>query len=74
MEYTDKQLENMAEAIDNFFTTTILENNLSINAFNGVFMARMIRMNQAYDNLENLEKLLDILKENRRPQDDMMLQ
>jgi hypothetical protein len=53
----------LAEALDTFFSTTILEKQLSINTFNGVFMARLVRMNQEVDNMENLNRLLeDILK------------
>ena len=54
----DNQLFELAENIDNFFNKTILEGELSVNGFNGVFMARMMRLNQACGNLENFHKLL----------------
>ena len=71
----DKELFELAEEIDNFFNKTILEKELSVNAFNGVFMARMVRLNQACDNMENFNRLLrqvtdgDLAKE-----DDKVLQ
>jgi hypothetical protein len=59
----DNEIIELAEALDTFFSTTILEKQLSINTFNGVFMARLVRMNQEVDNMENLNRLLeDILK------------
>jgi hypothetical protein len=59
----DNEIIELAEALDTFFSTTILEKQLSINAFNGVFMARLVRMNQEVDNMHNLNRLLeDILK------------
>ena len=54
----DNQLFELAENIDNFFNKTILEGELSVNGFNGVFMARMMRLNQACGNLENFHKVL----------------
>jgi hypothetical protein len=59
----DNEIIELAETLDTFFSTTILEKQLSINAFNGVFMARLVRMNQEVDNMHNLNRLLeDILK------------
>jgi hypothetical protein len=68
----DKELFELAEEIDNFFNKTILEKELSVNGFNGVFMARMVRLNQACDNMENFNRLLrevadgDLTKENEK--------
>jgi hypothetical protein len=55
----DKQLFELAENIDNFFNKTILEGELSVNGFNGVMLARIVRLNQACDNMENFIKLLN---------------
>ena len=55
----DKELFELAEDIDNFFNKTILEKELSVNGFNGVMLARMVRLNQACDNTENFIKLLN---------------
>ena len=71
----DKQLFELAEDIDNFFNKTILEKELSVNGFNGVFMARMMRLNQACDNLENFNKLLrDITDGDLAKEDQKVLQ
>lgn len=71
----DKDLFELAEDIDNFFNKTILEKELSVNGFNGVFMARMMRLNQACDNLENFHKLLrDITDGDLAKEDQKVLQ
>ena len=71
----DKDLFELAEDIDNFFNKTILEKELSVNGFNGVFMARMMRLNQACDNLENFNKLLrDITDGDLAKEDQKVLQ
>ena len=71
----DKELFELAEDIDNFFNKTILEKELSVNGFNGVFMARMMRLNQACDNLENFNKLLrDITDGDLAKEDQKVLQ
>jgi hypothetical protein len=71
----DKDLFELAEDIDNFFNKTILEKELSVNGFNGVFMARMMRLNQACGNLENFNKLLrDITDGDLAKEDQKVLQ
>ena len=71
----DKQLFEIAEDIDNFFNKTILEKELSVNAFNGIFMARMVRLNQACDNMENFNRLLrEVTDGDLTKEDDKVLQ
>lgn len=67
----DKELFELAEDIDNFFNKTILEKELSVNGFNGVMLARMVRLNQACDNMENFTNLLnDITNGSLTKEDD----
>ena len=71
----DKQLFELAENIDNFFNKTILEGELSVNGFNGVMLARIVRLNQACDNMENFHKLLrDITDGELAKEDEKILQ
>lgn len=67
----DSEVIELAETLDSFFSKTILEKELSVNGFNGVFMARMVRLNQACGNMDNFIKLLcsisegDLIKETK---------
>lgn len=71
----DKELFEIAEEIDNFFNKVILEKEVSVNAFNGIFMARMVRLNQACDNMENFNRLLhEVTNGDLTKEDDKVLQ
>ena len=54
----ENEIIELAEQLDNFFSQKIIEKELSINAFNGVFMARLVRMNQEIGNMESFNHLL----------------
>jgi hypothetical protein len=70
----DNEIIELAEDIDNFFNKTILEKELSVNGFNGVFMARMVRLNQACGNMENFVKLLRDVTDGDLAKEDKVLQ
>lgn len=74
MEMNDETLYKVAEAIDNFFNEIVTENNLSLGAFNGMFMARMARMNEAYENMDNFKKLLQTIVDDKLEDDEVVLQ
>lgn len=70
----DDEIVELAETLDSFFSKTILEKELSVNGFNGVFMARMVRLNQACGNMDNFVKLLRDVTDGDLAKEDKVLQ
>lgn len=57
--WNDEAILNVSKEIDDFFVEQSLKYEMSANAINGVFMARLLRMNQSVGNLDGLYKLLE---------------
>ena len=70
----DNEIIELAESIDDFLSKTFLEKELSVNKFNGVFMARMVRLNQACGNMENFVKLLRDVTDGDLAKEEKVLQ
>lgn len=59
--WDDEAILNVSKEIDDFFVEQSLKYEMSANAINGVFMARLLRMNQTVGNMEGLYKLLETI-------------
>lgn len=57
--WNEDKIMNLSREIDDFFVEKALKYEMSANAINGVFMARLLRMNMSVDNMEGLKKLLE---------------
>jgi len=58
-----EKLMSIASNIDNFLVKQSLDYELSMDAINGIFMARLLRMNMEVGNKEGLFKLLKAILE-----------
>jgi hypothetical protein len=74
MEINEENLIEIADKIDSFFNDMVMENELSLGAFNGIFMARMTRMNEAYKNMEQFKDLLQTIVDGRLQDDEVSIQ
>lgn len=59
--WDDEKIIGLSREIDDFFVQQSLKYEMNANAINGVFMARLIRMNQSVENVDNLYKLLETI-------------
>lgn len=59
--WNDDAILKLSNEIDDFFVTQSLKYEMSANAINGIFMARLLRMNQTVGNMEGLYKLLETI-------------
>lgn len=57
--WNDEKIEQLSHSIDDFFVAQSIKHEMGANAINGVFMARLLRMNEEVGNMENLYKLLE---------------
>ena len=57
--WNDENILKLSQAIDDFFVAQSIKYEMGANAINGVFMARLLRMNEEVGNMENLYKLLE---------------
>lgn len=69
--WDDEAILSVSKEIDDFFVEQSLKYEMSANAINGVFMARLLRMNQSVGNMDSLYKLLEsILTRDHEQLDD----
>jgi len=54
----DEEIISLSQEIDDFFAKQVLRYEMNVNAINGVFMARLLRLNQSVGHTEGLYKLL----------------
>jgi len=66
-ESTQESLITIAANIDNFLVKQSLDYELSMDAINGIFMARLLRMNMEVGNKSNLFKLLQAVLQDDLP-------
>ena len=59
--WNDDAILKLSNEIDDFFVTQSLKYEMSANAINGIFMARLLKMNETVGNMENLYKLLETI-------------
>lgn len=57
--WNDEVILSLSKEIDDFFVEQSLKYEMSANAINGIFMARLLRMNQSVGNMDSLYKLLE---------------
>ena len=70
----DNKLIEIAHSIDTYLNAVILENELSVNALNGIIMARLTRLNQVTGNTDNYNRLLTEIASGELGQEDKVLQ
>jgi hypothetical protein len=66
-ESTQESLITIAANIDNFLVKQSIDYELSMDAVNGIFMARLLRMNMEVGNKSNLFKLLQAVLQDDLP-------
>ena len=66
-ESSQEKLITIAANIDNFLVKQSLDYELSMDAINGIFMARLLRMNMEVGNKSNLFKLLQAVLQDDLP-------
>jgi hypothetical protein len=66
-ESTQESLITIAANIDNFLVKQSIDYELSMDAINGIFMARLLRMNMEVGNKSNLFKLLQAVLQDDLP-------
>jgi hypothetical protein len=66
-ESSQEKLITIAANIDNFLVKQSLDYELSMDAVNGIFMARLLRMNMEVGNKSNLFKLLQAVLQDDLP-------
>lgn len=59
--WNDDAILKLSNEIDDFFVEQSLKYEMSANAINGIFMARLLKMNETVGNMENLYKLLEAI-------------
>jgi CRISPR/Cas system-associated endonuclease Cas1 len=59
----DEKLMEISKSVDNFILQCILDNQMTINTFNGLIMARLMIMNMEVKNADNFLQLLETVKE-----------
>jgi hypothetical protein len=66
-ESSQEKLITIAANIDNFLVKQSIDYELSMDAVNGIFMARLLRMNMEVGNKSNLFKLLQAVLQDDLP-------
>jgi hypothetical protein len=66
-ESSQEKLITIAASIDNFLVKQSLDYELSMDAVNGIFMARLLRMNMEVGNKSNFFKLLQAVLQDDLP-------
>jgi hypothetical protein len=66
-ESSQEKLITIAANIDNFLVKQSIDYELSMDAINGIFMARLLRMNMEVGNKSNLFKLLQAVLQDDLP-------
>ena len=66
-ESSQEKLITIAANIDNFLVKQSIDYELSMDAINGIFMARLLRMNMEVGNKSNFFKLLQAVLQDDLP-------
>lgn len=74
MSLTQEQVEEMAHGIDGFLYEMAVDNDISMSAVSGMVLARLMRMCEDTDELDNFYKLLNTVSNRRHESESRFLQ
>jgi hypothetical protein len=74
MSLDQEQVEQMAHDIDGFLYEIALNNDITMSAVSGMVLARLMRMCEDTDDLDNFYKLLNTVSTRRHESESRFLQ